>query len=50
MIEDFRCSACGHSTEYEFGKGNEKALHCPRCNQLWKVEKRPGRFRLLMWI
>lgn len=50
MREDFRCTSCGHSFEYDFKEGNEKAVNCPNCKQLWKIESRLGRFRLLMWI
>lgn len=50
MRENFRCSACGHSFEYDFGKGREKEVHCPKCRQLWKIESGIGSFRLSMWI
>jgi rubredoxin len=50
MREDFRCVACGHAFEYDFAKGNEKSLNCPKCKQLWKIEDKAGRFRLSMWL
>ena len=50
MREDFRCIACGHSCEYGFNEGSEKEIKCPKCNQLWKIESKTGRYRLLMWI
>lgn len=50
MREDFRCTACGHSFEYDFSKGKEKSVNCPNCKQLWKIEDKFGRFRLMMWI
>ena len=51
MREDFRCIACGHSFGYDFSEGDEKTVSCPKCNQLWKVEKGSGgMFRIFMWV
>ncbi|MCK5016866.1 MAG: zinc ribbon domain-containing protein [Candidatus Peribacteraceae bacterium] len=50
MREDFRCITCGHNFEYDFSTGKEKAVACPECSQLWKIESKLGRFRLMMWV
>jgi DNA-directed RNA polymerase subunit RPC12/RpoP len=50
MREDFRCVSCGRGFEYNFREGKEKEVKCPNCNQMWKIESKLGRFRLLMWI